>query len=109
MATALRHRAQDEQRRALDVPSKVIAAIELLDPDEQASVWHAFSILERGDGAEASDLDITPLYDDLPIYVLAPAPQVRVILRMPPDATIEVLDLLRPETLRMLIQWRQGR
>jgi len=37
-----------------------------------------------------------------PLYVLSPAlaPDVLVIARMLPDASIEVTDIVRPETLR---------
>jgi hypothetical protein len=109
MAVTQLHRSQDEQKRALVVPSKVLAALDQLDSDEQRSVRRAFSILEGANHPDLADLDIMPLYHDLPVFVLAAAPQVRVILRLPSDAPAEVLDILRPQTLQLLLQGQQGR
>ena len=108
MAAVQRRSAQEREKPALIIPSRVIAALDVLDRAEQASVRRAFKLLERQGTAARDALEITPLHDDQSVYILHAAPQVRVILRMPLGAPIEVLDILRPETLQMLLQGRQN-
>lgn len=100
--------ALTEREQHVVVPSRVIAALSQLEPAEQAAVRAAVRTLERegvrsGGGIVARRL-ATP--DTNYVLYLVEAPDVLVIVRGTPAVPIEIVDLVRPETLQALFHAR---
>ncbi len=96
------HAQQNGYARQVVVPSRVLAALSQLEATEQAGVRALFDAVARQGVDHAAGVGVRKLDGADPLYVLSPslAPDVLVIARMLPDASIEVTDIVRPETLR---------
>ena len=81
------------------LPARVLFALDSLDPSEQEAVRAALHDLAQGDSA---DRRLRRLAGDEPIYIVRAAPQVRLFVRLVSQAPVEVLDLVRPETLEKM-------
>jgi len=96
--------AQTGQERRVVVPSRVIAALSQLEGAEQDAVRAAFQAIGREGvrsvpGIEAREVDAPdPFY----VLYLDDAPDILVLARARPDAPIEIMDIVRPDTLRNL-------
>jgi len=95
------HTGTSDRQLPQEVPPRVAIAFDQLTDTEQAAVLAALQALER-DGAQA----LSPAAGALrlegpePLYVLRPAPDVRVIVRAGAEPPIEVMDIVRPAALR---------
>lgn len=92
-----------DQRRVI-VPSRVIAAASQLEPAEQIAVQAALQHLGRAGVQSRPGLAVSKLETPDPLYVLYldAAPEVLVLVRAPQQAPVEIVDLVRPETLQSL-------
>lgn len=83
------------------IPSRVIAAIGQLTQSEQDAVHATLETIQR-DGLKASSglrIDKTDADDHLYYVHTANLPDVRIILRVVGEGTINVVDIVRAETL----------
>jgi hypothetical protein len=92
-----------DQQRVI-VPSRVIAAASQLEPAEQVAVQEALQHLGRAGIQPRPGLSVRKLETPDPLYVLYlnAAPDVLVLVRAPQQAPVEIVDLVRPETLQNL-------
>ena len=92
-----------DQQRVI-VPSRVIAAASQLEPAEQVAVQAALQHLGRVGVQSRPGFSARKLETPDPLYVLYldAAPEVLVLVRAPNQAPIEVVNLVRPETLQSL-------
>ena len=84
------------------IPSRVIAAIDQLTPREQNAVRATLEAIQK-DGITATPsikVDKMDVEDALYYVHAASLPDVRIILRTLGADAIEVVDVVRPETLR---------
>ena len=91
---------------AIAVPDRVIVALDQLDGAERSAVLASLWALQRGDAGRLLKERATPLAGPGVLYMLRPASQVRVIIRQVEDAAGEVVDIVRPDTLRNLFRGR---
>ncbi len=84
------------------IPGEAGAAISQLTDAEQEAVRRGLAILQRYGVHDAPAHSIDKLDSPEPLYALRvpDAPDVRVVVRVAPDATIEVEDVVRSSTLR---------
>lgn len=84
-----------------NVPLRVVIAFDQLTADEKRAVLGALWTLQRGglQGAPAS-LGIQMLAGPEPLYSFRAAPEVQVIVRVEPDASVGIVDIVRPAALR---------
>jgi hypothetical protein len=83
-----------------DAPLRAIIAFDQLTSAEQDAVLMALQALGHLGLQALSSMNATRLEGPEPLYVLHPAPDVRVIVRAGKDESIEVMDIVRPEALR---------
>ena len=67
---------------------------------EKAAVLASLQLLERDSSHLLSTAQATRLERSEPLYVLRPAPDVRVLVRAGAGRLVEVLDIIRPSALR---------
>lgn len=96
--------AQIGDRQRVIVPSRVIAAASQLDRTEQTAVQAALQHLGRAGVQPQTGLLARKLETSDPLYVLYldAAPDVLILVRAPEQGPLEIVDLVRPETLRNL-------
>ena len=96
--------ARTGQEQRVVVPSRVIAALSQLEGAEQDAVRAAFQMVGREGVRSTTGIDVRKVDAPDPLYVLylAAAPDVLILARVRPDASIDIMDLVRPETLRNL-------
>jgi hypothetical protein len=94
--------AQTGQEQRVVVPSRVIAALSQLEGSEQEAVRAAFQMVGREGVRSTAGIDVRKVDAPDPFYVLYldAAPDVLILARMRADASIDIMDLVRPETLR---------
>lgn len=104
MEVVVERSASTGREQQVVVPSRVIAALAQLEPAEQTAVRAAFRAIGRDGVQSGGGVVARRLATPDPNYVLylAEAPDVLVIVRATPDAPIEIVDLVRPETLEAL-------
>ncbi len=92
------------QERQVTVPSRVIAALSQLESGEQEAVREAFQTLGREGVRPASGINVRKMDTPEPRYVLylTDAPDVLILVRVWSEESIEITDLVRPDTLRSL-------
>jgi hypothetical protein len=90
------------------LPSRVLAALDQLTDEEQQAVRQALREIEAEGIGGVGEPRLRRLGVDEPLYVLRPAPAVRLIIRLSPDGSTEVLEIVRPETLRHMFPSRRG-
>lgn len=88
--------------RTLVLPSRVLAALDQLDEAEQAAVRRALDELRHLPPGEPDELRLRRIAGAEPIYTLRAAPQVLIFVRLDPDGPVEVVEIVRPETLRRM-------
>lgn len=88
--------------RSIVIPSRVLAALDHFDPAEQSAVRRSFQELQHLPAGAPADPRLRRIVGDEPIYLLSAAPQVRLFVRLAPDAPVEVLEIVRPETLQRM-------
>lgn len=95
------HLGNNARQLPSDVPPRVVIAFDQLSEGEQAAVLAALQVLER-DGAQALSpaAGVLRLRGPEPLYMLRPAPDVRVMVRAGEGTPLEVLDIVRPAALR---------
>lgn len=81
-------------------PGRVIIAYDQLTLEEKERVRKALRILENEGLTASPQLGIKRLAGPEPLYALSAAPEVTVIVRMEPGTPVEVMDIVRPDTLR---------
>jgi hypothetical protein len=96
-STLLRNGAQ---RLPLDIPPRAMIAFDQLTGGEKDAVLAALQVLERTSTPAPSTADATRLSGSEPLYLLRPAPNVRVIVRAGAGEPIEVLHIVRSSPLR---------
>jgi hypothetical protein len=89
-----------DRRLPLDVPPRVMIAFDQLTSAEQDAVLTALQRLEQAGPTAPSTADATRLAGPDPLYVLRPAPDVRMIVRAAAGEPVEVVDIVRPAALR---------
>ncbi len=87
-------RSNGHERLVADLPLRVIVALEHLKGDEQQGVRDVVQSFAR------HETDGKPLSVSEPLYILHAAPEVRVIVRREQGGPVEVVDIVRPATLR---------
>ncbi|CAA9571744.1 MAG: hypothetical protein AVDCRST_MAG88-2401 [uncultured Thermomicrobiales bacterium] len=100
------HEQRNGRRQAVVIPSRVLVALDVLKPEEQAAMRAAFQALETYEPDDDSALDIKRAPGEEPLYVLRLTPQLWALLLIAPGAPIEVADIVRPETLRRTFSTR---
>ena len=88
--------------RTLVLPSRVLAALDQLDEAEQAAVRRALDELRHLPPSASDEPRLRRIAGDEPIYTLRAAPQVLIFVRLDPDGPVEVVEIVRPETLRRM-------
>jgi len=98
--------AQTGQEQRVVVPSRVIAALSQLEGAEQDAVRAAFQMVGREGVRSTAGIDVRKVDAPDPFYVLYldAAPDVLILARVHPDASINIMDLVRPETLQNLFR-----
>ena len=96
------HAQQNGYARQVVVPSRVLAALSQLEIKEQAGIRELFDAVAHQGVDHVVGVTVRKLDGAEPLYVLSAtaAPDVLVIARTLPDASVEVTDIVRPETLR---------
>jgi hypothetical protein len=90
---------EDQHERALaDAPLRVIIAYNQLTPDEQGQVRAALQAIDHKE--PSAHVGMRRLAGPDPLYALNATPDVTVIVNMEPGAPVEVMDIVRLETLR---------
>jgi len=102
MATIQSQHRYQSQERSLVIPSVVLAALDQLAAEEQAAVRQALDELRHLPVDEPRDPRLHRIAGDEPIYTLRVAPQVLLLVRLDPVGPIEVIEIVRPETLRRM-------
>jgi hypothetical protein len=88
--------------RSIVIPSRVLAALDHFEPTEQSAVRQVFQELQHLSVGAPADPRLRRIAGDEPIYLLSAAPRVRLFVRLAPDAPVEVLEIVRPETLQRM-------
>ncbi len=88
------------------VPSRVVAALDQLDDEERASVFAALQLLQRSHLGELPTPWVKRLAVAEPLYLVRASPHVRVIVRLAEQVPVEVVDIVRPETLQSMFRER---
>jgi hypothetical protein len=84
-----------------DAPPRVVIAFDQLTDSEKVAVLAALQALGRNGSQALSPAAGALRLDGLePLYVLRPAPDVRMIVRAVEGTPIEVMDIVRPAALR---------
>ncbi len=98
--------AETGQEQRVVVPSRVIAALSQLEGAEQEAVRAAFQMVGREGVRSTAGIDVRKVDATDPFYVLYldAAPDVLILARVHPDASINIMDLVRPETLQNLFR-----
>jgi hypothetical protein len=95
----------DEQGRRVVFAASALPALDGLRPDERAAVVTALADVARSPGAAAAAHRLTRL--DVPgetdLYVLRPSNRLWLVLRLAPEGAGEVVEIVRPETVRRLL------
>jgi len=96
--------ARTGQEQRVVVPSRVIAALSQLEGVEQDAVRAAFQAVGREGVRSIPGIEVRKVDAPDPFYVLYldDAPDVLVLARARPDASIDIMDIVRPETLQNL-------
>lgn len=101
--------AQTGQERRVVVPSRVIAALSQLEGAEQEAMRAAFQAVGREGVRSVPGIDVREVDAPDPFYVLylfmsstSMTRRISSSLRARPDAPIEIMDIVRPETLQNL-------
>ena len=102
MEVLVERSARTGQEQRVVVPSRVIAALSQLERAEQDAVRVAFQVVGREGVRSTTGIDVRKVAVPDPFYVLYldAAPDVLILARVRPDASIDIMDLVRPETLR---------
>lgn len=102
MEVLVEQSARTGQERRVVVPSRVIAALSQLESAEQDAVRAAFQAVGREGVQSMPGIEVREVDAPNPFYVLYldAAPDVLVLVRARTDAPIEIMDIVRPETLR---------
>ncbi len=79
-------------------PLRVVIAYDQLTSEEQGRVRATLQELDRK--GPNTDADIQRLASSDPLYALNATPDITVIVRIEPGAPVEVMDIVRTETLR---------
>lgn len=87
-------RSNGHTRLVADLPLRVIVALEHLEDEEQEGVLAAVQAFAH------REMDGRRISGSEPLYILRAAPEVRVIVRREGEAPVEVVDIVRPATLR---------
>jgi len=98
--------AQTGQEQRVVVLSRVIAALSQLEGVEQDAVRAAFQMVGREGVRSTAGIDVRKVDAPDPFYVLYidAAPDVLILARARPDASIDIMDLVGPETLQNLFR-----
>ena len=88
--------------RTLILPSRVLAALDQLDEAEQAAVRRALDELRYLPPGEPAEPRLRRIAAEETVYTLRVAPQVLLFVRLDPDGPVEVVEIVRPETLRRM-------
>jgi hypothetical protein len=101
MEVLVERSARTGQEQRVVVPSRVIAALSQLESAEQDAVRVAFQLVGREGVRSTAGIDVRKVDAPDPFYVLYldDAPDVLILARVRPDASIDIMDLVRPETL----------
>jgi hypothetical protein len=102
MAVVQSQHRYSSRERALVIPSVVLAALDQFAADEQAAVRLALDELRHLPTDEPRDSRLRRIASDEPIYALRAAPQVLLLVRLDLDGPVEVVEIVRPETLRRM-------
>ena len=102
MAAVQSQHRYSSRERALVIPSVVLAALDRLSADEQAAARLALDELRHLPADEPRDSLLRKIASDEPVYALRAAPQVLLVVRLDPDEPVEVVEIVRPETLRRM-------
>jgi len=96
--------AQTGQEQRVVVPSRVIAALSQLEGTEQDAVRAAFQAIGREGVRSTAGIDVRKVDapDPFCVLYLDAAPDVLILARARPNASIDIMDLVRPETLQNL-------
>ncbi len=81
-------------------PLRVVIAYDQLTPEEQGCVRATLQELDRK--GLSTDAGIQRLASPDPLYALNATPDITVIVRMEPGSPVEVMDIVRTETLHNL-------
>jgi hypothetical protein len=89
--------------RRITLSARALAALDGLAPTERAAVAAVLVTLEQAPDERAEPrLQRIDAPGGPDLYVLRPTERVRLVLRFAPDGAGEVLEVVRPETLRRL-------
>ncbi len=100
MEAARQSPERDGQERPLIILDRVLAKLDHLDVVEQAAVQQALQGVQRSLPGATADSRLRRVPGDESIYTLLAAPEVLLFVRLAPDGPVELVELVRPETLR---------
>ena len=100
MEAARQSAERDGQERPLIILDRVLAKLDHLDLVERAAVQQALQDVQRLPLGARADSRLRRVPGDEPIYTLRAAPEVLLFVRLTPDGPVELVELVRPETLR---------
>lgn len=86
----------DEGHLPSDASLRAMIAFDQLADVEKAAVLASLQLLEHDGSPLLSTAQATRLEGPEPLYVLRPAPDVRVLVRAGAGGMVEVLDIIRP-------------
>ncbi len=100
MEAARQSAERDGQERPVVIADHVLMALDYLDSAERAAVRQALQELRHLPPGEPADARLRRVPVDEPIYMLRAAPRVELFVQLTPGGLVELVELVRPETLR---------
>jgi putative addiction module CopG family antidote len=94
----------DRVKNKVTIHQRVNMALDILSPEEKRSVYRAIDYLEFFGIDPSEGANVKRIKTDEPIYLLKVDRSIRLILQRLEQDKIEVLDLVRSETLKLFAE-----